>query len=90
MKRGRPPVETTTEEAPRKFVRTYKSSDGCKEEWTYDLDKSPNGPIKVEVFYPKNYDEIKEEELPKSKQKYLNPYTGKRVNYQRAKQLGII
>jgi hypothetical protein len=89
MKRGRP-AEVKSDEPVKKFVRTYKYPDGCRSEWTYDLDKSPGGPIKVEMFYPKDYDELKEEDLPKSKQKYLNPYTGKKVNYQRAKQLGLI
>lgn len=89
MKRGRP-AEIKSEEPPRKFVRTYKYSDGIRTEWTYDLDKYPNGPIKVEVFYPKNYDDMEEEELPKSKRKYLNPYNGKKVAYARARALGII
>lgn len=90
-KRGRPASEPTTEEAPRKFIREYKQDDGCSQKWHYDLDKSPNGPIMVEMFYPKEYfNEEIEENLPKTKRKYLNPTNGKMVAYTRAKELGII
>ena len=46
--------------------------------------------ILVEMFYPDNYfPEEREENLPKTKRKYLNPKTGKMVNYLRAKELGL-
>lgn len=90
MKKGRP-IEKTIEDQPRKFIRTVKFKDGCIQKWHYNLDKMPNSPILVEMFYPKGYfPKEKEENLPKTKRKYLNPKTGKKVNYLRAKQLGLV
>lgn len=94
MAKGRP-VEQTADSQPRKFIREHKQDDGCSQKWHYDLDKSPNGPIMVEMFYPKGWfkdeiDETENEKLPKTKRKYLNPANGKMVAYTRAKELGII
>jgi hypothetical protein len=94
MAKGRP-VEQTAETQPRKFIREFKFDDGRSQKWHYDLDKSPNGPIEVELFYPKEWfkdeiDEVENDKLPKTKRKYLNPANGKLVAYTRAKELGII
>lgn len=90
LKAGRP-SETKIEDQPRKFTQTYTDEEGYSQTWHYDLDKSPNGPMMVEIFYPEGYfkDEDKEN-LPKTKRKYLNPANGKMVAYTRAKELGLI
>lgn len=90
LKAGRP-AETKVEDQPRQFTRVHQDLDGYKQIWHFDLDKSPNGPMMVEIFYPDGYfEDEKEENLPKTKRKYLNPANGKMVAYQRAKELGII
>jgi hypothetical protein len=82
--------------APTKFTREFVDEDGVKSVWSYDLNKFPNGPIDVDITYPKgskHRDQILEEEnskLPLTKRRYNNPATGKMVNYFRAKQLGLI
>lgn len=86
-KRGRPTEQPI--ESPRKFTRTYLNSDGTDEIWTYDLDKKPNGPILVEVIYPKGFKENNVKEK-KEKEMFLNPATGRYVAKFRAKQLGLI
>jgi hypothetical protein len=86
-KRGRPSEQIV--EAPTKFTRKYMNPDGTDEIWTYDLDKKSNGPISVEVIYPKGFkgNNIKEE---KEQEMFLNPATGRYVAKFRAKQLGLI
>ena len=82
-----------TKTTPTKFIREYIDDNGVRNIWTYDLDKFPNGPINVEIIYPKNSkhrNQILEEEntkLPLTKRKYNNPATGKMVNYYRYMQL---
>ena len=89
LKAGRP-SESKAEDQPTKFTRVHQDPDGYKQIWYFDLDKSPNGPVMVEIFYPEGYVESeREENLPKTKRKYLNPANGKMVNYQRAKELGL-
>jgi hypothetical protein len=52
--------------------------------------------MKAEFEYPKDYlDEFNKKEkrqgsLPKTKQMFLNPATGKEVGYYRAKNLGLV
>jgi hypothetical protein len=100
-RRGRPKLEI--QETPRKYTREFIDDEGVKKIWKYDLDKFPNGPIEVELIYPKDWvsyeDRVKQAKklekklngkLPKSKMKYLNPTNGKMVSYSRAKTLGII
>jgi len=86
-KRGRPSEQIV--ETPTKFTRKYLNADGTDEVWTYDLDKKSNGPISVEIIYPKGFkgNNIKEE---KEKEMFLNPATGRYVAKFRAKQLGLI
>jgi len=97
MKRGRPAI--STEAPPRKFEKTLKYPDGTSAVWKYNLDKFENGPIEVEFFYPANYKpefEIAEEQekvnskIPLKYRTFFNPKNGKKVAYQRAKQLGLI
>jgi hypothetical protein len=59
------------------------------------LNKSSNGPISVEIFYPKGAKEEDEfdptsENIKKTKRMYYNEKNGKLVAYTRAKELGII
>lgn len=90
MKRGRP-VETPTPEPPRKFIREVKHNDGVIQKDHWNLDKCPTSPFLVEMFYPEGYfPEEREENLPKTKRKYLNPKNGKMVSYMRAKELGLV
>ena len=57
-----------------------------------------NGPISVEIWYPKNYNfTTKDQELDKAQKdipitqrKWINPINGKYVSYQRARALGLI
>jgi hypothetical protein len=90
LKAGRP-SETRAEDQPRQFTQTYTDEEGYSQTWHYDLDKSPNGPMMVEIFYPDGYfPEEQEENLPKTKRKYFNPANGKMVAYARAKELGLL
>jgi hypothetical protein len=93
-KRGRPKQEVNETEfvKPMKFIREYKSKNGGRSVWTYDLNKAPNGPISIEEFYPTNFVSEAEIEakLPKTQRKYINPKNGKLVAYSRAKELGIV
>ena len=64
--------------------------------YTYNGASIVNGIIKAEFEYPKEYlDEFNKKEkyqknLPKTKQMFLNPKTGKEVSYYRAKSLGLV
>lgn len=89
MARGRPTEQIT--ESPRKFIREFHNKNGCYTKWHYNLDKTQNGPVMVEIFCPDDaHEEKNQENLPKTKRKYLNPANGKMVAYTRAKELGII
>ena len=69
---------------------------GIKTTYTYNGASIVNGIIKAEFEYPKEYldDFAKKEKiknnLPKTKQMFLNPETGKEVGYYRAKNLGLV
>ena len=93
-RRGRPKsvVNETVLEQPQKFTREYKKHDGHRSVWTYDLKKSPFGPILVEEFYPPGHMVLAEveEHLTKTKRTYLNEKNGKLVGYTRARALGLI
>jgi hypothetical protein len=77
-----------------KFKREYINDDGSKDVWHFDLNKSTNGPILVELSYARGTKTFEQEQdqkgLHKTKQKYLNEKNGKYVSYQRAKALGIV
>jgi hypothetical protein len=69
---------------------------GIKTTYTYKGSSIVSGIESAEFDYPKGYLEqfAKEEKriknLPKTKQMYLNPKTGREVSYFRAKTLGLI
>jgi len=89
-----------------KFQRHYKSEDGTSSIWHFDTEHSEYNPIMVEELeggeLPRSTIQIEKrvvtkervmspkKSLPKTKQKYLNPKTGKEVGYVRAKNLGLI
>lgn len=62
--KGRPP-KIIIEDLPRKFTRTFKYIDKSYSEWHYDLDKNPNGPIMVEIFYPEEFFNFNDEKKSK-------------------------
>ena len=66
--------------------------DGVKTIWTWDKTKSKNGPISVEIEYPKSYKSFEEEqaELPATKRQYFDEESGCYIGYQTAKKKGII
>jgi hypothetical protein len=94
--RGRP--KTNDKPLEGKYKRVYTDEDGTIMTWHYDTDRTTNGPVKVDISYPKGYDfrTIDErlcdenKELPKTRRKYLNPANDKLVGYTRARALGII
>jgi hypothetical protein len=69
---------------------------GIKTTYTYRGSSIVTGIEKAEFEYPKEYlDEFAKKEkrqsnLPKTKQMFLNPKTGKEVSYYRAKTLGLV
>lgn len=69
---------------------------GIKTTYTYNRESIVSGIAKAEFEYPKEYlDEFNKKEkrtsnLPKTKQMFLNPKTGKEVSYYRAKALGLV
>jgi hypothetical protein len=60
---------------------------GVKTTYFYDKNKFPNGPIKVEIEYPKTWKSDSEElderqkDMPITKRKYYHPETGDLVGY---------
>ena len=94
--RGRPKINDKPLEG--KYKRVYHNKDGTKTTWYYDTDVTVNGPVKVDVSYPKGYDFRTYEEklndenkkLPLTTRKYLTPANDKLVGYARARALGII
>jgi uncharacterized lipoprotein YehR (DUF1307 family) len=80
-----------------KLVTSYVcESTGIKITYTYRGSSIVSGIEKSELEYPKEYlDEFNKQEkyktnLPKTKQMFLNPKTGKEVSYYRAKALGLV
>tara|TARA_R100001443_G_scaffold110855_1_gene123061 strand:+ start:304 stop:600 length:297 start_codon:yes stop_codon:yes gene_type:complete len=94
--RGRPKENNKPLEG--KYKRVYHDEDGTKMTWHYDTSRTTNGPVKVDISYPKGYDFRTFEEklhdenkkVPLTKRKYLNPANDKLVGYARARALGII
>ena len=79
------------------YIKTFTCDvTGIKTTYTYNGASIVNGMIKAEFEYPKEYlDEFNKKEkrqssLPKTKQMFLNPKTGKEVGYYRAKNLGLV
>ena len=86
MSRGRPPLEEP--KARTKYTQEFKDSEGNISTWYFDFDKYVGGLYKVEVEEVEV--ETKNEDLPLTQRKFLNPANGKMVGYGRAKQLGLI
>ena len=69
---------------------------GIKTTYTYRGSSITSGIESAEFDYPKDYleqfakEEKRAKNLPKTKQMYLNPKTGREVSYFRAKTLGLI
>jgi len=69
---------------------------GIKTTYTYNSESVVSGIVKAEFEYPPGYIEAfsKKEKsnnsLPKTKQMFLNPKTGKEVSYYREKSLGLV
>jgi hypothetical protein len=95
-KRGRRKLHELEVINNRQYTQIITDKNNIKSIWEYDLDKVPNGPLSVEIVYPKSYKSIIEEQekinatLPLTKRKFINPVNGKEVSYQRAKILNII
>lgn len=86
--------------------KLYAEKDGTLTMWRYDFNINPNGPIEVINDYKVGDETVNfkvekstrkpakkltpAKPLGKTKQKYLNPATGKLVGYVRAKNLGLI
>jgi hypothetical protein len=76
------------------YKQEFINKDGVKSTWFWDKTRFANGPYKVSISYPDGWisDEDarhkRNKKLPKHKQKYLNPKTGKEISYQRYIQLG--
>ena len=68
---------------------------GIKTTYQYQ-DSVVNGIQSVVIEYPADYlkelekNEKRNNKLPKTKQMFLNPKTGKEVSYYRAKSLGLV
>ena len=78
----------------RKYTQVFKDAESIST-WEWDKDIFPNGPISVTIEYlneevQENGLTINNEDLPKTKRRYINEATGKSVAYFRAKQLGLI
>lgn len=69
---------------------------GIKTTYTYNSGSVVSGIAKAEFEYPPGYldsfnkKEKHQKSLPKTKQTFLNPKTGKEVSYYRAKALGLV
>jgi hypothetical protein len=83
------------------MIKAYTKTFLCevtriKTTYTYDGTSIVNGIIKAEFEYPPGYleafnkKEKSNDSLPKTKQMFLNPKTGKEVSYYRAKSLGLV
>jgi len=86
MSRGRPSLEEP--KARTKYTQEFTDSEGNISTWYFDFDKYVGGLYKVEVEEVEI--EIKDEDLPLTQRKFLNPANGKMVGYGRAKQLKLI
>lgn len=87
----------TTGKRMEKLIKTFTCElTGIKATYTYRAGSIVNGIEKAEFEYPKEYlEEFAKKEkyqknLPKTKQMFLNPKTGKEVSYYRAKALGLV
>ncbi len=55
------------QESPNKFTRIYKCDDGITLTWYYDFSKTSSGPYRVEVTYPKDWNDPSKKKKEKKK-----------------------
>ena len=79
--RGRPPKEITPQENPTKFNRTYED-EYATEVWTFDLNKSPYGPISVDIKYKAGAEKKIKQEIKEAKQQKKIARQMKKINKQ--------
>ena len=79
--RGRPPKEITPQENPTKFNRTYED-EYATEVWTFDLNKSPYGPISVDIKYKSGAEKKIKQEIKEAKQQKKIARQMKKINKQ--------
>lgn len=80
--RGRPKKQITTvplEENPTRFIRTYED-EYTIDIWTYDLTKSPYGPINVDIKYKTGAEKRMEREVKENKQQKKIAREMKKIN----------
>jgi hypothetical protein len=89
LPKGRPSEKMA--EVVTKYTQVFESN-GIRTTWNWDKVKFANGPISVEIEYPKGYKNYEEEqeELPATKRMYFDEVEGYYVSYQTAKKKGII
>ncbi len=74
------------------FIQVCKFLNGTITRWYYKEGQL----VEVTIEHPEGHLSAAEEQnklnkkLPKTKQRFINPKTGKEISYQRAKELGII
>lgn len=79
--RCRPPKEITLQENPTKFSRTYED-EYTTEVWTFDLNKSPYGPISVDIKYKAGAEKKIKQEIKEAKQQKKIARQMKKINKQ--------
>ena len=77
------------------ITRKWKSDNGDTNILKFDISKSRNNPISTELISVKeevyiDEPELDNDDLPKTKRKYINPTNGKLIGYARAKNLRLI
>jgi len=77
--RGRPPKEITPQDQSTKFTRTYEDEYSV-EVWTYDLNKSTNGPITVDIKYKAGAEKRMKQEVKENKQQKKIAREMKKIN----------
>ena len=80
--RGRPKkqvVAVQQEENPTKFIRNYED-EYTTEVWTYDLTKSPYGPISVDIKYKAGAEKRIKQEIKEAKQQKKIARQMKKIN----------
>ena len=83
--RGRPPKEITPQEKPTKFNRTYED-EYATEVWTFDLNKSPYGPISVDIKYKSGAEKRIKQEIKEAKQQKKIARQMKKINKKNKKK----
>jgi hypothetical protein len=77
--RGRPPKIITPQENLTKFNRTYED-EYATEVWTFDLNKSTNGPISVDIKYKTGAEKLIKHEIKEAKQQRKIALQMKKIN----------